>query len=319
VFGAAPLFAKTPPVVDVQTLVNETHARYKNVREGNNASYIPYLAQVPSHLFGIAIATPDGQVFQAGDTSHLFPIESISKLFTAALVMNEAGPEVLQQKIGAEPTGQAFNSVMAIELHGGKPLNPFVNAGAIATTSLVQATNGEARWHNILENMRAFAGRPLSLNEAVYQSEAASNNHNRGIAWLLHSYGYMYSAPEQALDAYTRQCSVNVTTQDLAMMGAVLINQGRHPVTGANIIDRQHLPYLLAEMAANGMYDASGTWMYEVGVPAKSGVGGGILAIAPGRYAIAAFSPPLDTIGNSVRAQLAVKHIAKALELNIYR
>jgi glutaminase len=303
---------------NLQALVNETYVRYKDVRDGNNANYIPYLATIPTHLFGIAIATPDGQCFTAGDTQHQFPIESISKLFTAALVMQESGPEVLKQKIGAEATGLPFNAAMAVELHEGKPLNPFVNAGAIATASLVTANTPQQRWDKIRNNMHRFAERSLSFNEAVYTSESTTNTHNRAIAWLLQSYGYMYSDPEQALDIYTKQCSVNIHTTDLATMGSVLINQGVHPVTGTPLINKDYLPFLLAEMATSGMYDASGTWMYEVGIPAKSGVGGGLLAISPGRYAIAAFSPPLDQFGNSVRAQLAIRHIARTLQLNIY-
>lgn len=318
-FAAPTALARTADTTtNLQTLVNEVFTRFKDVHDGNNADYIPYLANVPAHLFGVAIATPDGRCFTAGDAQYQFPIESISKLFTAALVMQESGPAVLKQKIGAEATGLPFNAAMAIELHQGKPLNPFVNAGAIATTSLVTAQNPQQRRDKILANMGRFAGRDLSLNDAVFASESSTNTHNRAIAWLLQSYGYMYSDPEQALDAYTRQCSINIHATDLAIMGSVLINQGRHPITGIQVINKEHIPFLLAEMATSGMYDASGTWMYEVGIPAKSGVGGGLLAISPGRYAIAAFSPPLDQFGNSVRAQLAIRHIARILHLNIY-
>ncbi len=303
---------------EIRAAVEDAHRRFTSLTEGKNADYIPYLASVPSNLFGIVAVSPSGMMYQAGDIDYAFAIESISKLFVLAMVMEETGPAELRKKIGADPTGMPFNSVQAIELHQGRPLNPFVNAGAIATTSLLRADGAQQRWSRIAEGFKAFAGHELRVNEDVYKSEAATNQHNRGIAWLLQSYGYMYSDPMEATDIYTRQCSIAVTVKDLAIMGAVLAGGGVHPVSKQRIVAAANVPHLLAEMTLNGMYDASGTWLYEVGLPAKSGVGGGVLSIVPGKLAIAAFSPPLDTFGNSVRAQRGIGHVAKTLKMSLF-
>lgn len=304
---------------NIQTALTEAHTKFSGVQDGKNADYIPFLATVPSELFGIAIVTIDGAKFEAGDTGYEFSIESISKVFTLACVMEQIGPSAIRQKIGADPTGEPFNSVMAIELHRGKPLNPFVNAGAIATTSLVQAENAEDRWNKIVGTQMAFAGRHLSVNDEVYSSESATNQHNRGIAWLLQSYGYCYSDPMEATDVYTRQCSVAVTACDLAIMGATLAAGGINPVNKQRVIQASHVPKILAEMTMNGLYDSTGDWQYKVGLPGKSGVGGGILAVVPGRLAIGCFSPRLDPFGNSIRGQLAAQHLSEALSLNIFQ
>lgn len=302
----------------VQAAVNATVTRFAGVTDGKNADYIPALAQVPSGLFGVAVVLADGTTYEAGDSRQPFAIESISKVFTLARVLDQVGPAALREKIGADPTGEPFNSVMAVELHQGKPQNPFVNAGAIATTSLVQATSKDDRWSQILAIYSAFAGRQLDVDETVYGSEAASNQHNRGIAWLLQSYGYMYSDPMDATDVYTRQCSVRITAADLATMGATLANGGTNPRTGSRVVQAANVPKILAEMCMNGLYDATGDWMYKVGLPGKSGVGGGILAVVPGVLAIGAFSPPLDAFGNSVRGQLAAQALSAQLGLSLF-
>ncbi|MEM5404510.1 glutaminase A [Paraburkholderia unamae] len=299
-------------------VVKDAHEKFAGLTSGKNADYIPYLATVPSNLFGIAVVTATGETITAGDVDYAFAIESISKLFTLGLVMDDIGADALRKKIGASPTGMPFNSVQAIELHGGKPLNPFVNAGAIATTSLVPGSSPDAKWANIIGEMSAFAGHELEVNEQVYQSESDTNQHNRGIAMLLQSYGYMYSDPMAATDLYTRQCSVAVSAKDLATMGAVLAAKGVHPGSGKRLLKETNVREMLAEMTLNGMYDASGDWVYQVGLPAKSGVGGGVLAVVPGKMAIAAFSPPLDTYGNSVRAQAAIAHISSQLKLGVF-
>jgi len=299
-------------------VVKDAHEKFAGLTSGKNADYIPYLATVPSNLFGIAVVSATGETITAGDVDYAFAIESISKLFTLGLVMDDIGADALRKKIGASPTGMPFNSVQAIELHGGKPLNPFVNAGAIATTSLVPGSSPDAKWANIIGEMSAFAGHELEVNEQVYQSESDTNQHNRGIAMLLQSYGYMYSDPMAATDLYTRQCSVAVSAKDLATMGAVLAAKGVHPGSGKRLLKETNVREMLAEMTLNGMYDASGDWLYQVGLPAKSGVGGGVLAVVPGKMAIAAFSPPLDTYGNSVRAQAAIAHISSQLKLGVF-
>lgn len=308
----------TPAVSALKQALDEARKRFVNIKDGKNADYIPYLAKIPSKLFGIAIVTAGGDVIETGDTRFAFAIESISKVFNMALVMEDIGPVALRKKIGADPTGEPFNSVMAIELHRGKPLNPCVNAGAMATVSLVKASSAGERWKRIFDNMSDFAGHPLTLNEEVYKSEATTNQHNRGIAWLLDSYGYMYSDPIEACDVYTKGCSVDITAVDLATMGATLACGGVNPVTKKRVITETHVSKILAEITMNGLYDSTGDWQYKVGLPGKSGVGGGILAVVPGVLAIGAFSPPLDIFGNSVRGQLAAEYLSNSLNLNLF-
>jgi len=285
---------------------------------GKNADYIPFLASVPSNLFGLAVVTADGQVFKTGDADFQFAIESISKVFTLALVIDQIGPKALQEKVGADPTGLPFNSVMALELHEGKPLSPLVNAGAIATASLVPGKDADECWAAILDCQSRFAGRKIALSNDVNTSEQTTNFHNRAIAWLLYSAGTCYSDPMRTVDVYTRQCSTLVTAADLATMGATLANGGVNPVTKERVIGADRTAPILAEMTMEGLYTASGDWAFTVGLPGKSGVGGGILAVVPGELAIAAFSPPLDPAGNSVRAMAAVAATAKALGRNVY-
>jgi glutaminase len=298
--------------------VNAAHAKHKKNRRGKNASYIPALATVDPQLFGICVATVDGQTFSAGDARCQFALESISKVFTAALAIEQVGPREFRRKVGADPTGAAFNSVLALELHNDKPMSPMVNAGAMTATSLVSATDAEDRWRQILQIQSDFAGRAISLSEQITASERASNFHNRAIAWLLLCGGYMYCDPMEACDVYTQQCSTLVTAVDLAIMGATLANGGINPVTGNRVIARANVPHVLAEMTMEGLYTGSGDWAYTVGLPAKSGVGGGLVAVSPGKLAIAGYSPPLDKAGNSVRAQAATAQIAHTLELGLF-
>ncbi|MCW2101122.1 glutaminase A [Pseudomonas helleri] len=301
----------------VTQALEEALKRFASNHHGKNASYIPYLASVPSQLFGISIMFCDGTHAEVGDTDYEFAIESISKVFTLAHVLDEYSPQTLRSKIGCDPTGEPFNSVVALELHKGRPLNPFVNAGAMATVSLIKAENPQVRWEKIQATYNAFAGRALSVNEEVYKSEAASNQHNRGIAWLLQSYGYMYADPMEVCAVYTRQCSVSITCQDLVTMGVTLANGGVNPLTGKRVVEAKNVAPILSEMTLNGLYDTTGDWYYKVGLPGKSGVGGGILAVVPGVCAIAAFAPPLDVAGNSVRGQLAAEYLSRTLNLSL--
>ncbi|MCU1757759.1 MULTISPECIES: glutaminase A [Pseudomonas] len=301
----------------VTQALEEALKRFASNHHGKNASYIPYLASVPSQLFGISIMFCDGTHAEVGDTDYEFAIESISKVFTLAHVLDEFSPQTLRSKIGCDPTGEPFNSVVALELHKGRPLNPFVNAGAMATVSLIKAENPQVRWEKIQATYNAFAGRELSVNEEVYKSEAASNQHNRGIAWLLQSYGYMYADPMEVCAVYTRQCSVSITCQDLVTMGVTLANGGVNPLTGKRVVEAKNVAPILSEMTLNGLYDTTGDWYYKVGLPGKSGVGGGILAVVPGVCAIAAFAPPLDVAGNSVRGQLAAEYLSRTLNLSL--
>ena len=303
-----------------QRLVDEAHAKYKDLTEGKNADYIPILATIPSELFAVVIVDgSDGKVYQAGDADYKFSIQSVSKPFTAALVMAQQGPQAIREKIGVEPTGLPFNSRMAIELYPEqRSVNPLVNAGAIAAVSLVQATSEQDRWSKILDNFNGYAGTTLTVLEEVYDSEYETAFGNRAIANLLFNYGRLYSDPEEAMRVYTRECSVGVSAKDLGMMGATLANGGVNPVTERRMLPAEHVPELLAVMATAGFYDESGEWMYTAGLPAKTGVGGGIVAVVPGRFAIAAFSPRLNEAGNSVRSLNAIRFIAGQLGVGVF-
>jgi glutaminase len=303
-----------------QRVVNEAHAKYKGMTEGKNADYIPILATIPSDLFAVVIVDgSDGKVYQAGDADYKFSIQSVSKPFTAALVMAQQGPQTIHDKIGVEPTGLPFNSRMAIELYPEqRSVNPLVNAGAIAAVSLVQATSEQDRWNKIIDNFNGYAGTTLTVLEDVYKSEYETAFGNRAIANLLFNYGRLYSDPEEAMRVYTRECSVGVSAKDLGMMGATLAHGGVNPVTDRRMLPAEHVPELLAIMATAGFYDESGEWMFTAGLPAKTGVGGGIVAVVPGRFAIAAFSPRLNEAGNSVRSLNAIRDIAGTLGVGIF-
>ncbi len=300
----------------IEKVLIEAYKKYKDDDRGKNADYIKALAVVDPEIFGIAVVTADGKVYEIGDTDAEVSIQSISKVFTASLVMQEHGAEFLQTKIGANATGLPFNSIIAIELHGGSASNPFVNAGAIQSTSWVGAKTSEERWKKIKANMDAYAGHTLSFNEEVYRSEVSDNKRNQAISKLLDAYGRMGSDPLEATTVYTKQCSVNVTAHDLGVMGAALAAHGVNPITKRRVLDAENVPGLLAVMATAGLYDNAGDWLFETGAPAKSGVGGGILAVIPGKLAIGVVSPPLDRYGNSVRGQEAAKYIIRKLGLN---
>lgn len=302
----------------VEAVVKEAYEKFRNDKGGKNADYIPYLAQVDSKLFGVAIVTTDNQVLTLGDVNYSFSIQSISKVFTLALAMEELGPDKVFEKIGSEPTGRPFNSVLAVvdmPTHTG---NPLVNAGAIATTSLISGQDAAEKWNKILAFYGKVAGDKLSLIDEVYKSEAATNAGNKALAMLLAKYDRIYADPFDSVDIYTKQCSVGVTAVQLARMGATLANNGVNPATGEQVIKREDVPHILATMTMAGLYDGSGGWAWHVGLPAKSGVGGGIIAIAPGKGAIAVFAPPLDEAGNSVKAQEVIEYVAQKLNYNLY-
>ncbi|MFL6275405.1 MAG: glutaminase A [Blastocatellia bacterium] len=302
----------------VEAVVREAYEKFKSDTSGKNADYIPYLAQVDSRLFGIAVVTTDNQVFTLGDVDYSFSIQSISKVFTLALAMEEIGSDKVFQRVGSEPTGRAFNSALAVvdmPTHIG---NALVNAGAIATTSLISGKNADERWNKILAFYCRAAGDNLSLIEDVYQSEAATNAGSKALAMLLAKYERIYADPFESVDVYTRQCSVGVNAEQLARMGAMLANNGVNPRTGVQVVRRQDIPYILSTMTMAGLYDASGVWAWPVGLPAKSGVGGGIIAVIPGKGAIAGFAPRLDEAGNSVKAQKVIEYIVRNLDYNVF-
>lgn len=317
-FAAGGVLAEPLAKADIEAALETAYAKYKTLKEGANADYIPALAKVDPNLYGIALVTPEGEIYTAGDVKSEVSIQSISKVFTMALVMDEAGPESIHNNMGVDATGQVFNSIIAIEQYKGAQMNPLVNAGAITATSMVSGKTREEIWNKILNYYNAFAGRELSVNQEVFESEAATNQRNQAIAELMYAYGRIKDNPDQATDIYTEQCSVNVNARDLAVMAATLANGGLNPLTGKQVMKEENVPEVLAVMATAGLYDDSGQWLYLTGLPAKSGVGGGIIAVSPGRFGIAVISPPLDPAGNSVRAQKAIADISNALGGNPY-
>lgn len=303
----------------LKTQMDSALAEYQGNTDGNNADYIPYLASVPSDFGGLAFVSVTGEVYAIGDSDYRFAIESISKIMTLALIIEQSGQAAVHEKIGADPTGLPFNSVMALELHQGKPLSPLVNAGAMASTSLVNAIDREDRWQQILQYQRQLSAGDITLSDAVNTSEQTTNIHNQAIAMLLKSAGYMYCDPDEACDVYTRQCSTLFNCVDLATVGATLANGGKNPISQQVVLQPHNVTYVLAEMTMEGLYDTSGDWAYEVGLPGKSGVGGGLLTVIPNVGALAAFSPRLDEAGNSVRGQLMIKYISQQMGWNLYR
>src|ERR671912_652179 len=317
-----PLSAQATP--DVQKAVDAAFAKYKDLKEGKNADYIPALAAVDPNLFGIAVVTADGKVYTAGDVKTEVSIQSISKVFTMAQVIQEQGLDSVAKQIGVDATGARFNSIIAVEgvrtvVGSGAPeMNPLVNPGAISATSMVAGGSADAVWNKIIGFHNDAAGRELTVLQDVYKSESDTNQRNQAIGALMLAYGYIKDNWQQAVDLYTRQCSIGVNASDLATMAATLALGGVNPVTKKPVIDAAKVPGVLAVMATAGLYDDSGKWLYHTGLPAKSGVGGGIIAVAPGKFGIAVISPPLDDAGNSVRAQRAIADISTALRGNPY-
>jgi len=307
-----------PKKEQVQAAVTEAYEMFKSDTSGKNADYIPFLAQVDSKMFGIAVVSTDNQSFSVGEVKYAFSIQSISKVFTLALAMNELGVEKVFERIGSEPTGRAFNSVPAVVEMPTHTANPLVNAGAIATTSLISGKNEDEKWNKVLAFYSKAAGEKLSLIDEVYKSEAATNTGNKALSMLLAKYERIYADPFESVDIYTKQCSVGVNVVQLARMGATLANNGANPATGEQIIKPENIPYILSSMMMAGLYDSSGSWAWKVGLPAKSGVGGGIVAVVPGKGAIAVFSPRLDEAGNSVKAQKVIEFVARKLDYNLY-
>ena len=318
--AAAPLAAQSP--AEIQAALDAAHAKYKDIKEGANADYIPALAKVDSKIYGIALVTKDGKVYTSGDVKSQVSIQSISKVFTMAKVIEDQGVDAIAKRIGVDATGMRFNSIVAIEMAqkalGGPEMNPLVNPGAITATSMVQGKDRDDIWNKILSFYSDFAGRPLTVDQEVYESEAATNQRNQAIGYLMLAYGFIKDEPARATDIYTEQCSVSVNAKDLAMMAATLANHGKNPLTGKQVMKAENVPEVLAVMATAGLYDDSGKWLYQTGLPAKSGVGGGLIAVSPGKFGIAVVSPPLDDAGNSVRAQKAITDISNALGGNPY-
>ena len=300
-------------------VVNEAYEKIKGDDGGNNADYIPFLAKVPSKLFGISVCLPDGEIVEAGDTDYVFGIESVSKVPTAILSLQQYGADTILQKIGADATGLPFNSIMAILLENDHPSTPLVNAGAITACSMVKPVgNSDGKWKSITDFLAGLCGSPLVLQDELYKSESATNFNNRSIAWLLKNYNRIYDDPDMSLDIYTRQCSMGVTARQLSICGGTIANRGVNPVTKKKVFDAELTSKIVAMIASVGFYEHTGDWIFTSGIPAKTGVGGGIVGVLPGVMGIAAFSPKLDGSGNSVRAQNAIKYITNKLGLNLF-
>jgi glutaminase len=310
--------AQAQSTAEIQAALDGAYSKYKNLQEGKNADYIPALAKVDPNIYGIALVTMDGKVYTKGDIQSEVSIQSISKVFTMALVMEESGVDAILNNMGVDATGQVFNSIVAIEQYKGAEMNAMVNPGAITATSMVQGGSRDEIWKKILAFYGDFAGRPLSVNQEVFKSEAETNQRNQALAMLMYAYGRIKDNPLRATEIYTEQCSVSVNAKDLALMAATLANGGKNPVTGKQVVKTDNVPEILAVMATAGLYDDSGKWLFTTGLPAKSGVGGGILAVSPGKFGIAVIAPPLDAAGNSVKAQKAIADISNALGGNPY-
>ena len=307
-----------PPQQEIEELVEEAYARFKSNRDGKNSQVYPALAKVPSELFGICIVGTTGNVYAIGDSDYEFTIMSVSKPFIFALVCEEIGVEEARQKLGVNATGMAFNSLAGIERSPDGRSNPMVNSGAIATTSLVPGGNLEARWKFIHDGLSRFAGRKLPLNDEVYASASATNFRNQAIARMLQSYGRIYTDPADAVDLYTKQCALNVSAKDLAVMGATLADGGVNPITRERVVDPSVCHYALAVMTTAGLYETSGDWLFDIGLPGKSGIGGGIVTVSPGKGGLGTFAPPLDAAGNSVKGQLAAKYLSQELGMDLF-
>jgi glutaminase len=303
---------------EIEAALHEAYEQFKDLREGKNADYIPELVTVDSDIFGIALVTTEGGVHTQGDFNSRVSIQSVSKVITMARILEDLGPEAIEDKIGVDATGMRFNSIIAVEVQKGKEINPLVNPGAIAASSLVPGADLAAKWQSILRTHCDFAGEMLDVNEPVYRSEATDNLRNRAIAHLLNSYGRMYFDPDQTTDLYTRQCAINVHAENLGVMAATLANGGTNPITKKKVVTPETVMHTLAVMATAGLYDNSGIWLFNTGLPAKSGVGGGLLAVCPGKFGIAVVSPPLDSAGNSVRGQKVIRYVVDKFQLNPY-
>lgn len=306
-----------PAAEDVQRAVEDAYQCYRDLPGGRVAQVYPALARVPAGLFGICVAGTSGRLYQVGDAGYLFAIMSVAKPFVFALVCEACGVEDVRQRLGVNATGLAFNSLAAVERGDGRT-NPMVNPGAIGATSLAPGDTAEAKWRFIHDGLSRFAGRALELDDKVYASASVANYRNRAIANLLQSAGRIYWDPAEAIDLYTRQSCLMVTAADLAVMGATLADGGVNPLTGARVAQPAVCHYALAVMATAGMYETSGDWLCDVGVPGKSGIGGGIVAVSPGKGGLGTFAPLLDDAGNSVKGQRVAKFLSQRLGLSLF-
>jgi glutaminase len=302
----------------VKALVAEAHARFRDVSDGANSSVYPALARVPTGLFGVCVAAMNGDVYGVGDIDAGFTIMSVAKPFVFALVCESEGVEAVRERVGVNATGLPFNSVAAVEQSPDGRTNPMVNAGAIATTSLIPGRTAAEQWRHLRDGLSRFAGRELGLDEEVFESASQTNHRNREIARVLGGRGRLEGSADAAVDLYTRQSCLSVTARDLAVMGATLADGGVNPVTKQRVVDAAVCHYALTVMITAGLYETSGDWLYDIGLPGKSGIGGGIVAVSPGKGGFGTFAPPLDAAGNSVKGQLAAKFLSQRLGMDLF-
>jgi glutaminase len=297
--------------------LQELHQLYHTIEDGAVANYIPELSLADPRWFGICTVTTEGQIFDVGDCDQLFTIQSISKAFVYGLALEDHGRDYVNSKVSVEPTGEAFNAIILDEATN-RPYNPMVNAGAIATADLITGHGATERLKRVLDMFQRYTGRSLDINVPVFLSEKATGHRNRAIAYLMLNFGMVSDRIDETLDLYFQQCSIMVNARDLAMMAATLANKGVNPVTGERALDERYVQDVISVMLTCGMYDYSGEWAYRVGIPAKSGVGGGITGVVPGSLGIGTFSPPLDAKGNSVRGIKVFERLAQEFGLHIF-
>jgi glutaminase len=309
---------RLPPPDVIAQWVRTAHSRYADNIDGEVSTVYPALERARADRFGICVAGTDGETFAVGDADHEFTVLSVSKPFVFALVCEHLGSSVLRQRIGVNATGQPFNSIAAIESAIDGRTNPMVNSGAIATTSLIPGKDLEEKWRFIHQGLSRFAGRELSVDDEVLRSALETNHRNRSIAGLLHKRGAIFHDPTEAVSLYTQQCSLNVTARDLAVMGATLADGGVNPITKQRVVSPSTCHYSLAVMATAGFYETSGDWLYEIGLPGKSGIAGGIVTVSPGKGALGTFAPLLDPAGNSVKGQLVAQYLSQKLGMDLF-
>ncbi len=302
---------------EILSSLQQLYDKYKDLHDGKVASYIPELAKADPNLFSICVATVDGQVYEVGDSEHLFTIQSISKVFVYGMVLEDRGRDYLLGRVGVEPTGDAFNSIVLDEV-SKRPYNPMVNAGAIATTSLIKGTGASERLNRMLEMFHRYIGRHIFVDISVFMSERTTGHRNRAMAHLMLNFGTIDDNIEQALDLYFQQCAVMVNCRDLSVMAATLANKGTNPITQEQAVQSCYIKDILSVMFTCGMYNFAGEWAYKVGIPAKSGVGGGIIAVVPKRMGIGVFSPLLDSRGNSVRGVKVCEELSQKFGLHLF-
>lgn len=305
-------------MTQLQAFLEKLHHMYSATDTGQVAAYIPELSKANPDWFGISVVTTDGQMFNVGDTAQKFTIQSISKIFSYGLALEDHGREILLEKVGVEPTGDPFNSMIRLDEGSHRPYNPMINAGAIATTSLLKGDSPTDKLNRLLKMFECYTGHDIFIDMPTFMSERATGHRNRAMAHLMLNFGMIDKDIDAALDLYFQQCAVMVTGCDLATMAATLANHGKNPITQIQAVNEDYVRDLLSIMYTCGMYNRAGEWAYRVGVPAKSGVSGGLLAVVPGKAGIATFSPPIDDNGNSVRGLQVFEALSKEYNLHMF-